>query len=119
MDLLTYEEGTAGSLMAKELVSVEESMTVAKAIREIRAQADNMDHLYTVYVVNKRGKLTGRLSLKNLLLNAPSTRTPISELQNSADLVSVIDTDSEEMVVSLMEKYDIVALPVVDEKGNL
>ncbi len=119
MDLLTYEEGTAGSLMAKELVRVDESLTVAKAIREIRAQADNMDHLYTVYVVNSAGKLTGRLSLKNILLNAPSTRTPISELQNSTDLVSVKDTDPEEMVVSIMEKYDLVALPVVDEKGLL
>ena len=119
MDLLTYEEGTAGSLMAKELVSVEESMTVAKAIREIRAQAENMDQLYTVYVVNKRGKLTGRLSLKNILLNAPSTRTPIKELMNSSDLVSIEATESDEVVVSLMEKYDIVALPVVDEKGKL
>ena len=119
MDLLTYEEGTAGSLMAKELVSVDENLTVAKAIREIRAQADNMDHLYTVYTVNSKGKLTGRLSLKNLLLNAPSTRTPISELKNYDDLVSIKDTDSEDMVVSLMEKYDIVALPVVDDKGIL
>ena len=72
MDLLTYDEGTAGSLMAKELVRVDESLTVAKAIKEIRAQADNMDHLYTVYVVNSAGKLTGRLSMKNLLLNAPA-----------------------------------------------
>ncbi|MEC7653562.1 MAG: magnesium transporter [Bacteroidota bacterium] len=119
MDLLTYEEGTAGALMAKELVRVEETLTVARAIGEIRAQADNMDQLYTVYVVDSKGRLTGRLSLKNLLLNAPSTRTPISELKNSDDLVSVKDTETEDIVVSLMEKYDIVALPVVDEKGIL
>ena len=119
MDLLTYEEGTAGALMAKELVRVEETLTVARAIGEIRAQADNMDQLYTVYVVDSKGCLTGRLSLKNLLLNAPSTRTPISELKNSDDLVSVKDTETEDIVVSLMEKYDIVALPVVDEKGIL
>lgn len=119
MDLLTYEEGTAGALMAKELVRVEETLTVARAIGEIRAQADNMDQLYTVYVVDSKGRLTGRLSLKNLLLNAPSTRTPISELKNSDDLVSVKDTETADIVVSLMEKYDIVALPVVDEKGIL
>ena len=119
MDLLTYDEGTAGALMAKELVKVEETLTVARAIREIRKQAEDMDQLYTVYVVDEKGRLTGRLSLKNILLNAPSTRTPISELKNSADLVSVKDTDTEDMVVSLMEKYDIVALPVVDESGVL
>ena len=119
MDLLTYEEGTAGALMAKELVRVDETLTVARAIGEIRAQANNMDQLYTVYVVDSKGRLSGRLSLKNLLLNAPSTRTPISELKNSDDLVSVKDTDTEDIVVSLMEKYDIVALPVVDEKGIL
>ncbi len=119
MDLLTYEEGTAGALMAKELVRVEETLTVARAIREIRKQAEDMDQLYTVYVVDEKGRLTGRLSLKNILLNAPSTRTPISELKNSDDLVSIKDTDSEDMVVSLMEKYDIVALPVVDENGVL
>ena len=119
MDLLTYEEGTAGALMAKELVRVDETLTVARAIGEIRAQAGNMDQLYTVYVVDSKGRLTGRLSLKNLLLNAPSTRTPISELKNSDDLVSVKDTDTEDIVVSLMEKYDIVALPVVNEKEIL
>ena len=119
MDLLTYEEGTAGALMAKELVKVEETLTVARAIREIRKQAEDMDQLYTVYVVDEKGRLTGRLSLKNILLNAPSTRTPISELKNSDDLVSIKDTDTEDMVVSLMEKYDIVALPVVDENGVL
>ena len=119
MDLLTYEEGTAGALMAKELVSVEENLTVARAIKEIREQADNMDQLYTVYVVDSKGRLTGRLSLKNLLLNAPSTRTPISELKNSDDLVSIKDTDAEDMVVNLMEKYDIVALPVVNAEGIL
>lgn len=119
MDLLNYEEGTAGALMAKELVRVEETLTVARAIGEIRAQADNMDQLYTVYVVDSKGRLSGRLSLKNLLLNAPSTRTPISELKNSDDLVSVKDTDTEDVVVSLMEKYDIVVLPVIDEKGIL
>jgi magnesium transporter len=119
LDLLTYEEGTAGALMAKELVQLEEDWIVATAIKEIRLQAENIQHLYTIYVVDTDGKLTGRLSLKDIMLSATSTRTTMVELMNSEDLVFIKATDSDELVVSLMEKYDIVALPVVDNDGVL
>lgn len=119
MDLLTYEEGTAGAMMAKELVRVEDTWTVTQAIKEMRAQAENITNVYTIYVVNSVGKLTGRLSLQNLLLTAASTRSEVGDLQNTVDLVFVNSKDSEEVVIDLMERYDLVALPVVDTDGVL
>lgn len=119
IDLLTYEEGTAGALMAKELVRLEEGWIVAKAIKEIRHQAEDIQNLYTIYVVDAAGRLTGRLSLKDIMLSSTSTRTTMVELMNSEELVFIKATDSDELVVSLMEKYDIVALPVVDDNGVL
>lgn len=119
IDLLTYEEGTAGSIMAKELVRVEEGWSVARAIKEIRNQADDIDNLYTIYVVDQGGKLTGWLSIKRLLLTAKSTRSKISELTNTDNLVSIRVDESDEQVAGLMEKYDLIALPVVDEEDVL
>lgn len=119
IDLLNYEEGTAGAIMAKELVRVEEGWSVARAIKEIRNQAENIDNLYTIYVVDGEGKLTGWLSIKRLLLTAKSTRSKINELTNTDNLVSIRATESDEQVVGLMEKYDLIALPVVDEHDIL
>ena len=71
LSLLEYPEGTAGALMAIELVQVEETWSVSRAIREIRVQSEDIENLYTIYVVDDKGKLTGRLSLQNLLLLGP------------------------------------------------
>ena len=119
LSLLSFPEGSAGALMAKELVKVEETWSVATAIKEIRIQSKDIEQLYTIYVVDSRGQLTGRLSLQNLLLTAASTRTPVGELKDSEDLVSIKASESEEIVVSLMERYDLVALPVTDDHGIL
>ncbi|MGB1384464.1 MAG: magnesium transporter [Flavobacteriales bacterium] len=118
-ELLSYEEGTAGAMMAVELVKVEEDWTVARAIREIRAQASDVENIYTIYVVDDHGKLNGRLSLKSLLLNASSARSLLKDLKDDDELVSVEANESEEVVVKLMERYDLVALPVVNEDGTL
>ena len=117
--LLSYEDGTAGALMAVELVKVEEDWTVARAIREIRAQASDVVNIYTIYVVDEQGHLNGRLSLKSLLLNASSARSLLKDLKDEDELVSIGAQESEEVVVKLMERYDLVALPVVDEEGKL
>ena len=66
VDLLRYDEDTAGALMAKELVQVKETWTVAGCVREMRRQAENVTRVHSIYVTNKEGKLTGRLSLKDL-----------------------------------------------------
>ena len=119
LSLLSYPEGSAGALMAKELVKVEETWTVATAIKEIRVQAQDIEHIYTIYVVDSYGKLTGRLSLQHLLLTAASTRTPVGELKDDENIISIKAKETEDLVVSLMERYDLVALPVTDDKGVL
>lgn len=117
-ELLRYQEGTAGALMAKELVSVRADATVARAIVEMRQQAREVDHVYTVYVVDKDERLVGILPLKELLFSAESTRTLIKHICET-EVVSVrVDTDAEE-VVNRMKKYDVVVLPVVDKDGRL
>ncbi|MBV6403472.1 MAG: magnesium transporter [Flavobacteriales bacterium] len=117
-ELLRYQEGTAGALMAKELVSVRADASVARAIVEMRQQAAGVDHVYTVYVVDKDARLVGILPLKDLLFTAESTRTLIKHICET-DVVRVrVDTPAEE-VVNLMKKYDIVVLPVVDKDDRL
>lgn len=117
--LLEYPEGTAGALMAKELVQVEETWSVARAVKEIRVQAKDIENLYTIYVVDEKGKLTGRLSLQNLLLSSTSARTPIGDIIDSDETIWINSNENEDLVVSLMERYDLVALPVIDDDGVL
>ena len=116
VELLTYDEDTAGALMAKELVQVKESWTVAGCVREMRRQAENVTRVHSIYVTNEEGKLKGRLSLKDLL--TASAKTHISEVYiPKVDYVTV-DTEDEE-VARIMHKYDLEAIPVVDENGIL
>jgi len=116
VELLNYDENTAGGLMAKELVQVKETWTVAGCVREMRRQAENVTRVHSIYVTNKEGKLTGRLSLKDLL--TASEKTKISEVFiPKVDYVTV-HTENEE-VARIMQKYDLEAIPVVDEEGIL
>ncbi len=116
VDLLSYEEDTAGGLMAKELIKVNENWNVVTSIREMRKQAEELDEVYFVYVVDDNDMLKGTLSLKKLLLS--SRHSFIKDLVKT-DVISVrTDTPSEE-VSNIMHKYDLVALPVVDQIGRL
>ena len=116
VELLNYDENTAGALMAKELVQVKETWTVAGCVREMRRQAENVTRVHSIYVTNKEGKLTGRLSLKDLL--TASEKTKISEVFiPKVDYVTV-HTENED-VARIMQKYDLEAIPVVDEDGVL
>lgn len=119
IDLLNYPEGTAGALMAKELVKVNQNWTVATCIREMRKQAEDLESVYSIYVVDDQDVLMGTLSLKKLLFSASTTRTTIKELFNPSELLTVLADDPEEKVVKMMEKYDLVALPVISEGGQL
>ncbi len=116
VDLLEYEEDTAGGIMAKELVTVNENWTVGYCLREISRQAENVDEIYYVYVVDDKEILKGVLSLKKLLLN--NTNTRISGLYNK-DIKRVTAETPQEEVAWMMEKYDLVAIPVVDDIGRL
>lgn len=116
VDLLSYDENSAGGLMAKELIHVNENWNVVTSIREMRKQAEEVDEVYFVYVVDNANMLKGTLSLKKLLLSSRTSQ--ISDLLN-ADVISVrTDTPAEE-VANIMKKYDLVALPVVDQIGRL
>lgn len=116
VELLKYDEDTAGGLMAKELVSVMETWTIAGCVREMRRQAENVTRVHSIYVTDKEGRLKGRLSLKDLL-TAPG-KSHISDIYiPKVDYVTV-HTESEE-VARIMQKYDLEAIPVVDEGGVL
>jgi len=111
-ELLSYSEDTAGGLMAKELVKVYETWTVAGCLRKIRAQAKDVKRVHSIYVVNKEEKLIGRLSLKDLLIADNETKIKAIYIPK-VDSVHV-DEDAEE-VAKLMAKYDLEAIPVVND----
>jgi len=115
-DLLVYPSNSAGGLMAKEFIKVNVNWHVVTCIREMRKQAEEVEEVYHVYVVNDEDVLLGLLSLKSLLLASP--REKISELYIT-DVVSVKAKQKGEEVASIMNKYDLVVLPVVDELGRL
>ena len=115
-DLMSYDEGTAGSLMAKELISVYAHETVSACIDEIRRQTDTVETMYAVYVVDDKEKLIGMLSLKKLIISHPLAR--VEEIYD-ADVISTKTSASSEDVAELIQKYDLVVLPVVDQFGRL
>ena len=116
VELLRYDEDSAGGMMAKELVMVNENWSVTGCMSEMRAQAENVTRVHSIYVVDDKGKLKGRLSLKDLL-TAPS-KANISDIYiPKVDYVNV-HTEGEE-VARIMQKYDLEAIPVVDEMGRL
>ncbi|MBK9534480.1 MAG: magnesium transporter [Flavobacteriales bacterium] len=117
-ELMTYPEGTAGALMGKEMIQVRADWTVARAVVEMRRQAQEVEHVYTVYVVDKDDRLLGVLPLKDVLFSAESTRTLIKHIIDPDIEAVTADTDVED-VVKLMKKYDAVVLPVVDENQKL
>ncbi len=116
VDLLRYDEDSAGGLMGKELVKVNENWTVLTCVKEMRAQAENVSKVHSIYVVDDEDRLKGRLSLKDLLTT--STKTHVSEVYiKKVDYVKVETKDVE--VARIMQKYDLEAIPVVDELGRL
>lgn len=115
-NLMSFEEGTAGSLMAKELVSVFAHETVSACIDEIRLQAESVDVMYAVYVIDENEKLIGMLSLKKLIISHPLAL--VEEIYD-ADVISVKTSAASEDVAELIQKYDLVVLPVVDQLGRL
>jgi magnesium transporter len=114
--LLAHAEGTAGSLMATELIKVRESWTVTQCVREMRRQAEEVETVYAIYVVDDSNHLLGSLSLKKLL--TISIATPISEVYDRK-IRSVTTTTPAEEVAQIMQKYDLHSIPVTDSLGRL
>ena len=115
-ELLNYNEGTAGALMAKELVSVNESLSVINCVREMRKQAKEVTRVHSIYVTNSKNKLLGRLSLKDLL--TANTKAKVKDIYiPNVDFVNVNEDVNE--VANIMSKYDLEAIPVVNDKKQL
>ena len=115
-ELLNYDEDTAGGLMAKELISVNENWSVLKCLREIRKQAKDITRVHSIYVLNKKEELIGRLSLKDLIIS-PSKKKIKQIYIPKVDYVNV--NDSGEDVAKLMRKYDLEAIPVINDDRQL
>ncbi len=116
VELLRYDEDTAGGLMAKEYIQVNENWNVLTCIQEIRKQAENVSRVHSIYVVDDEERLKGRLSLKDLITS--STTTQIKDI--FIPKVDSVKVDTEDVEVArIMQKYDLEAIPVVDETGRL
>jgi magnesium transporter len=117
VDLLNYDEDTAGGLMQKEFIQAKLDWPVNRCLVELRRQAEDVEKVYTIYVVDDLNKLVGVLSLKRLLFASPKTK--IIDLYSDKNIISVKTSDDNEEVAKVMEKYDLVSVPVVDLQNKL
>lgn len=116
VDLLQYDEDTAGGLMGTELIEVNENLSMPDCLKEMRRQAEELDDIYYVYVVDDDRRLKGVLPLKKMI-----THPAVSKIKHvmQTDPVSVhADTPIADVAIDF-EKYDLVAMPVVDSIGRL
>ncbi|WP_209330566.1 magnesium transporter [Lunatimonas salinarum] len=116
MELLRYDDDSAGGLMAKEFIKANQNWTVVQTIDEIRRQAENVDKIYSIYVVDNKEKLMGRVALKKIILAASETK--IADLYDE-NIISVPTHMEGEEVAEIMRKYDLEAVPVVNVKDKL
>ena len=115
-ELLEYGEETAGGLMAREYVAVPPDWTLQEVTEEVRRNADDVDEVYTAYVVDADGSLVGVVSLKQLLLSSGSV--PVRDIMETDFITVSVDVDQEE-VGQLVQRYDLLSVPVVDEAGRM
>lgn len=116
MELLEYDEDVAGGLMAKEFIKVNFNWNISQCIEEIRNQAENVEKIYSIYVVDDHDNLLGKVATKNIIL--ANDRAKVADIYDE-DVVRVETSTSEEEVASIMEKYDLAAVPVVNARGKL
>jgi magnesium transporter len=115
-ELLEYGEETAGGIMAREYVTVQPDWTLQEATEEVRRHADDVDEIYTAYVVDEAGVLVGVMSLKQLLLSPAAV--PVRDVMET-DFISVpVDVDQEE-IGEIVQRYDLLSVPVVDVDGTM
>ena len=115
-ELLDYDEDVAGGLMAKELIKANGNWTIKQCIEEIRKQAENVEKIYSVYVIDDQEKLLGKVSLKKIILTPDATK--VGQIYDD-EVVSVESLMPEDEVAAVMRKYDLDAVPVVDEENHL
>ena len=117
-ELLSYDENTAGGIMGKEYIAVNEYLTVAEALKEIQEKADEVDQFYNVWVVDNDNKLAGIMSLKRLILALKNPDKMIKDVMNS-DVISVDANMDQEEVAKIFQSYDLVSIPVVDSNNRV
>ncbi|WP_313348725.1 magnesium transporter [Empedobacter sp.] len=116
VDLLRYDEDTAGGLMGKELIKVNKDWSVITAVKQMRKQAEDFEEVFSIYVVDEDEKLLGTLSLKRLLTTSANTK--VADVYN--EKIQYVKTYSKDMeVAKVIEKYDLYEVPVVDELMRL
>lgn len=116
VDLMQYDENTAGGLMGTEMVVVNENMSMPECLQEMRKQAEDMDDIYNVYVVDDDGRLKGVFPIKKVITN-PSV-SKVKYVMDENLISTKVDTPIDD-VVQMIEKYDLVAVPVIDSIGRL
>ena len=116
IDLLKYDEDTAGGLMGTEMIVVNENWSMPECIKQMRMQAEELDEIYYVYVVDNDNKLRGILPLKKLITD-PSV-SKIKHVMEEDPVAVKADTPIDDVALDF-EKYDLVAMPVVDSIGRL
>jgi len=117
VDLLNYDEDTAGGLMQKEFIRARVNWSVLRCVAELRRQAENVEKVYTIYVVDEKERLLGFLSLKKLLF--ADSKALVGDLFNSKKIISVKASEDKSVVANLMRKYNLESIPVVDLQGKL
>ncbi|WP_339903574.1 magnesium transporter [uncultured Cyclobacterium sp.] len=116
IELLRYDEDSAGGLMAKEIIKANLNWTVVQTIDEIRRQAENVEKIFSIYVVDNKEQLLGRVALKKLIL--ASSNTKVADVYEE-NIISVPTYMEGEEVAEIMRKYDLEAVPVVNVKNKL
>jgi len=115
-ELLRYEESSVGGIMSRGFIALNEGITVQQAIDYLRVLRPPADRVYYLYVVDDERRLVGTVSIRDLLVSPPRTR--LAEIAQRDVHAVTTDTDQEE-AARILERYDLLALPVVDEEGHL
>lgn len=117
-ELLRYDENTAGGIMAKEFIAVNQSLTVEDAVKIVQEKSEEIDQFYNLWVVDDNEKLTGIISLKRLIIALKEPKSLLLQVMNP-DVISVEAHVDQQEVARIMQRYDLVSLPVVDEHDRL
>ncbi|MBQ9904436.1 MAG: magnesium transporter [Synergistaceae bacterium] len=115
--LLQYQEDSAGSIMTTEYISLRPDMNVEESFRHIREVGTDKETLYTCYVTDPKGILIGVVTVRTMLLSQYSDK--IVDIMTDSNLITVNTNDDREKVTELFQKYDFMAIPVVDSQNHL
>jgi len=114
--LAAYDEGTAGSVMTSDYVTLYPELTAAQALNKIRLEAPDKETIYYCYVISPSRQLMGIISLKDLILAHPNT--PVANIMQE-EVITILADEDREKAARIIDKYDLLALPVINERNEL